>query len=266
MLKRKFISVPRFIVSLLITGFFFSHAVAEEKTNTKSEQTVKEDELKPQIGRMGDPIGVDPETFEFSSAERKIWLDSHLGNVGKPMRLFYEFIREGSFEEGFVDSVYLDIIKINEDGSKDTVVEFFTEERQQKANSDNLNNVKGNPVIGLYMQGDVMEMNRLTKGSWRYFQRRIKFAISDEAEIETVSFKFDGKMIEGEKITFSPYVKDPRRNQFSDFANKRYEFIFSNQIPGSLYQITTVVPAKSDSEDGPLIKETLTLQNVEFRS
>ncbi|MFT5349739.1 MAG: hypothetical protein ACI9MF_000552, partial [Gammaproteobacteria bacterium] len=101
---------------------------------------------------------------------------------------------------------------------------------------------------------------------WRYFQRRIKFAISDEAEIETVSFKFDGKMIEGEKITFSPYVKDPRRNQFSDFANKRYEFIFSNQIPGSLYQITTVVPAKSDSEDGPLIKETLTLQNVEFRS
>ena len=111
-----------------------------------------------------------------------------------------------------------------------------------------------------------MEMNRLTKGNWRYFQRSIKFAISDSARIEPVSFNFKGKTVEGEKITITPYVKDPRRNQFADFADKRYEFIFSAKIPGSLYQISTVVPAKSGSDKEPLIRETLTLQNVEYRS
>jgi len=265
MFKRNTVLVNALTITVFALGFISNHAIAESDNQTEGPESVEDAELKPQIGRMGDAIGVDPETFEFSSAERMLWLDDHLQNVNKPARLYYEFVREGSAEEGFTDAVYLDISKINEDGSKDTILEFFTADRQQAASSDNLNNIRGNPVIGVYMQGDVVEMNRLTEGSWRYFQRRIKLAISDNAEIEAVSFNFDGKTIAGEKITITPYVKDPRRNQFADLADKRYEFIFSNQIPGSLYQIQTVVPDKSGSDKGPLIKETLTLQNVEYR-
>lgn len=265
MFKRNTVLAHVLTILVFALGFVSNHVIAEPDNKVEDQEPVKDAELKPQIGRMGDAIGVDPETFEFSSAERMIWLDDHLQNVSKPARLYYEFIRDGSYEEGFTDAVYLDISKINEDGSKNTILEFFTADRQQDANSDNLNNIRGNPVIGVYMQGDVMEMNRLTEGSWRYFQRRIKLAISESAEIEVVSFDFDGKTIAGEKITITPYVNDPRRNQFSHLADKRYEFIFSNQIPGSLYQIQTVVPDKSGSDKGPLIRETLTLQNVEYR-
>ena len=215
------------------------------------------------IGRMGDPVAVDPNTYEFADAEAKLWLDNHLRNIDSPGRLYYDFVKSGSYEEGFSDSVYLDILRVNEDGSKDADLEFFTAERQQNARSDNLVGITGNPVLVVYMQGDVYEMNRLTNGSWRYFQRRIKSAFAEGAKIEPVTFEYDGAEMTGEKISITPYVNDPRRRQFAQFAPKVYEFILSDQVPGKLYQIKTVIPAGSPDGE-PLMEEVLTLQNAEF--
>ena len=212
------------------------------------------------IGRMGDPVGVDPNTFEFADAEVKLWMDNHLRNISSPGRLYYDFVKSGSYEEGFSDSVFLDIVRINEDGSKDADLEFFTAGRQQNERREG---ITGNPVLGKYMEGDVYEMNRLTNGSWRYFQKRIKSAFAENAKIEPVTFEYDGAERTGEKISITPYVNDPRRRQFAEFAPKLYEFILSDQVPGKLYQIKTVIPAGSpDSE--PLMEETLTLQSAEF--
>lgn len=223
------------------------------------------DEMKSNIGRYGEVVAVDPDEFEFSPAETKLWMMQHLNNIEKPARLYYAFSKTGSFEEGFTDSVYLDILEINSDGSKNANLTFFTAEHQQRvANEDNLTNINGNPVLGVYLQGDVFEMNRLTEGSWRYFQKRIKLSIAEAATVEPISFQFEGKQIEGELITLTPYVDDPRRRSFEKFANKRYEFILSEQVPGTLYQIKTVVPDSSNPEQ-PLIEEVLTLKHVELR-
>ena len=215
------------------------------------------------IGRMGDPIAVDPDTYEFADAEVKLWLDNHLRNIDSPGRLYYDFVKRGSYEEGFSDSVYLDIIKINEDGSKDADLEFFTAERTQAPRRDNLVGITGNPVLVVYMQGDVYEMNRLTDGSWRYFQRAIKMAFSAGSKIEPVTFEYDGAQVSGEKISITPYLNDPRRKQFARFAPKLYEFILSEQVPGTLYSIKTVIPDSSPDKE-PLIEEILTLQSAEF--
>ena len=241
----------------LFTGMNSAWSAGEDKAKA---------EIEPNIGRMGDSVVVDAEEFEFSDAERKLWLNDHLANVEKPARLYYEFVKSGTYEEGFSDAVYLDILEINEDGSKNALLEFFTADRQQAANQDNLSNITGNPIIGIYMQGDVVEMNRLTEGHWRYFHKRIKIAISESAKIDPVSFDFNGKKLAGEKITIAPYVNDPRRKQFEEFADKRYEFIFSKQVPGSLYQIKTIIPDNSDVNKDALIEEILTLKNVSFSS
>ena len=217
------------------------------------------------LGRMGDPTAVDPESYDFADAEIKLWLDNHLQNINSPGRLYYDFVKRGSYEEGFNDSVYLDIIKVNEDGSKDANLEFFGAERQQNANQDNLVGITGNPVLVVYMQGDVYEMSRLTNGSWRYFQRRIKSAFAKGAKIEAVTFEYGGAQVTGEKISVVPYLNDPRRRQFARFAPKLYEFILSDQVPGKLYQIKTVIPDSSADQE-PLIEEILTLQHAEFKS
>lgn len=215
------------------------------------------------LGRMGDPAAVDPEAFEFADAEVKLWLDNHLQNIDSPGRLYYDFVKRGSYEEGFSDSVFLDILKVNEDGSKDADLQFFTADRQQTPRQDNLAGVTGNPVLVVYMQGDVYEMNRLTEGSWRYFQRRIKSAFAEAAKIETVTFEYGGAQVAGEKISIAPYLDDPRRRQYARFAPKVYEFILSDQVPGKLYQIKTVIPDSSLDKE-PLIEEILTLKSAEF--
>jgi len=224
-----------------------------------------EEELKPQIGSIDDSGMVDVNEFEFSNAENKLWLDKHLLNIEQPVRLHYEFEKTGSYEEGFVDDVYLDVVKINEDGTRDAALDFFTEERKQGVSSSNVMNITGNPVIGVYLQGDVHEMSRYTEGGWKYFHRQIKLAIADNNDIEHVTVVLQGKQYESEKIVLLPYENIKMKNRLKEFSDKRYEFILSDEIPGKLYQIRTVIN-DAENPDVPLVEEVLTLTGIEFGS
>ena len=247
---------------------FIGNVSADEAAMTPdtNKREMTQGEIDASIGRYGQ-VETLPEGFKFSDAEVKLWHGNHLENVEQPVRLYYEFIKSGTYEEGFTDAVYLDIVRINEDGTKNALLSFFTGERKQKFSEDNTNNITGNPVLGIYLQGDVLEMNRLTSGHWRHFQKSIKIAMRN-AKIEPTSFKFNGNEYKGEKITFSPYLKDPHRNDFLKFSDKRYEFILSEDIPGTLFQIRTIIPDGNKEGDAkpPLIEETLTLVEVNFSS
>lgn len=222
----------------------------------------KETELKPQIGSMDDTGRVDPDKFKFSNAENKLWMDSHLLNIAEPTRLHYEFKKGGSYEEGFIDDVYLDVVKFNEDGSRDTVVDFFSAERKQAATPSNVSSVTGNPVIGMYLQGDIYEMQRLTSGHWRYFLRQIKLAMADSNESTPVTVELNGQEYASEKIVIWPFENIKNKDRLGKFSKKRYEFIMSDDIPGKLYQIHSLVINQDDPSADPLIAETLTLKSV----
>ncbi len=254
----------KYILSIAIALSLQSTTIfAEEKSGDSLKRELTEEELDNKIGRMGDNIYQVPEGYEFSAAEVKMWLSDHLDNISQPTRLLYEFKKSGSYEEGFEDTVHLEIQEINEDGTKNTNMQFFTGERKQLVRPENVTNVTGNPVLGVYMQGDVFEMDRYTGGSWRYFLKSIKTSIHDEATVEPIEFEFGGETVNGEKVYFTPYMNDPRRRQFEKFAGKSYEFIFSDQIPGKLYRIKTVIPAEEGKgKDEPLIEEILTLTEV----
>ncbi len=227
-----------------------------------AEGTAKK-EIKPQIGSMNDSGRVDPDEYEFSNAENKLWMDKHLLNVEQAVRLHYEFEKTGSYEEGFIDDVYLDIVKINEDGTRDAVLDFFSGEQKQMIAPSNVEKITGNPVIGIYLQGDVYEMSRLTEGGWKYFHRQIKLAIADSNTSEPVTVELNGEQYESEKIVLLPYENIKNKIRLKEFSDKSYEFILSNEIPGKLYQIRTVI---NDAENPgvPLMMETLTLKSVEF--
>jgi len=230
-----------FILFSFILGFTLltlpTFAESGDEMNMKRELT--EEELDARIGRLGELEEV-PEDFQFSKAESILWFNDHLENINKPIRLFYEFNKTGSYESGFVDFVNLDILEINPDGTKNAAMDFFTADRKQVIHPDNVTNIKGNPVLGIFMR-DVYEMNRITEGHWRHFQKMIKIALRRSATVEPVTFEFNGKTFEGQKIRFEPYLQDPHREDFLKFSNKYYEFIFSEDIPGELYSIKTVI-------------------------
>ncbi len=251
------------IVTFILFVFFISSAMADEAEETNSNRhELSAEELKKRIGRYGE-IEEIPEGFEFSEAENKLWRSDHLKNIDQPVRLYYEFIKAGTYEDGFTDSVYLDIVEINEDGTKNALLEFFTAERTQNFGQDNVSNIIGNPVLAIYMQGDIFEMQRLTSGHWRHFQKMLKIALRN-ATVEPIDFEFNGKQHQGDKISFHPYQKDPHRSDFEKFSDKRYEFIFSEEIPGTLFQIRTIIPSKKESASEPLIEETLTLVEAHY--
>jgi hypothetical protein len=229
-----------------------------------AEEAAKE-EIKPQIGSMDDSGRVDPDEYEFSNAENKLWMDKHLINIEQPARLHYEFEKTGSYEEGFTDDVYLDIVKVNEDGTREAVLDFFSGDQRQKVSPSNVKNITGNPVIGIYLQGDVYEMNRLTEGNWKYFHRQLKLALAESDTSEHVTVDFEGNQYESEKIVLYPYENIKKKDRLKEFSDKRYEFILSDEIPGKLYQIKTVIN-DAENPDVPLMEEKLTLKSVEFSS
>ena len=258
------ISLIFFVTAVILVTPVYADPETETVNPDPNKRELTQEEIDQGIGRVGE-VEANPENFHYTDAETKLWLDDHLKNIDRPVKLYYEFVKSGSYEEGFTDSVYLDIVKVNEDGTKNALLDFFTADRKQAVNPDNVTNIRGNPVLGIYMQGDIYEMNRLTEGHWRYFQKMIKIALRDNAIVEPVIFKFNGAQYQGEKISFSPFAKDPHRSDFERFADKHYEIVLSEQIPGELFQIKTVIPNKDSKVTEPLISETLTLVEANFK-
>jgi hypothetical protein len=254
-------------LALISSSLFAEEGIQNNEASSASASAsgratpLTQEEVDASIGRYGEVDEI-PEDFKFNDAEILLWHGDHLANIKKPLSLYYEFVKSGSLEGGFTDSIYLKILELNEDGSKNAMLDFFTAEKQQVVTPDNVTNITGNPILGIYMQGDVYEMNRLTEGHWRHFQKSIKISLREDAIVEPTIFTFNGKEYKGRKMSFSPYLNDPHRRDFEKYAEKSYEFIFSDDIPGSLYQITTIIPDKSKESAEPLLLETITLVDV----
>lgn len=204
------------------------------------------------------------EEATFSEAETLLWLKDQLSAIDAPSVLTYSFVKDGSYEKGFEDRVVFTVSKIHADGMKAAAVEFFTGQRNFPVPPVDSTDV--NPVLKIYFQGDVYEMNRLTDQDgksherWRYFQRRIKFALADGAQIEPVKVNFDGREYDAKRISFEPYKQDPKRAMFEKFADKRYTVTVADALPGYVYEIVTEVPDKQGSV--PLLRDTLRLQSI----
>ena len=202
---------------------------------------------------------------QFSDAETRMWLTDQLHTIRRATKLTYAFEKSGSLEAGFTDTVDFVISKVNDDSSKAVSLRFFTGERNWPLPP--VERATVNLVLKHFLEGDVYEMTRLTdpngvaRERWRYFQRRIKLALAETAEVKPTSFEFNGRDFEGSEIVFEPYVDDPRRDLFARFAAKRYSITVSDDLPGYLYRIDTSVP--SPESDEPLLREVLQLVSVQ---
>jgi hypothetical protein len=217
--------------------------------------------LAPTAGAEESEQALASAATEFSEAETRMWLTDQLKAITRAMELRYRFEKTGTLEEGFTDEVRFVIDRVNPDGSKAVSVQFFSGERNIPVPP--VDGATVNLVLGKYMEGDVREMNRLTdpdnsaRERWRYFQRRIKAALAESAEVRPTRFEFDGRNWSGHEISFAPYVDDPHRQQFERYADKRYRIVVSDELPGYLYRIETEIPGEQGGK--PLIREVLQL-------
>jgi hypothetical protein len=185
-------------------------------------------------------IAYPAEAERFSPANTLLFRSDHLSKVTAPVRLLYDFRKTGTLEEAFSDTVELQFVEALAEDATRIEVSFFTGERARPVPALTIS--EGNPIVMLFLQREVNELGRRTSGSWRHFQKQIKLALEDEAELTPVTVPWQGKTIPATRITITPYRKDPQRRQFEAFAETRYEFTLADDVPGFVYEIRTVTP------------------------
>lgn len=201
----------------------------------------------------------------ISEAETILWAGDQLKGIAEPSTLKYEFRKAGSLEEGFTDRVHLHITELLPEGMKKATVDFFSGQRHLAIPPYEA--INGNVLLAIFLQGDILEMKRLTEGGTRYFQQRIKYALATNAQIADTEIEFDGRKLPAKRVTITPYVDDPKaelNERFRKLKDKAYTFTVSEQLPGYFYEIHTLVPAPADSAPGsePVLEEYLRLTSA----
>jgi hypothetical protein len=191
---------------------------------------------------------------DYSEAERELFMADQLAAIKPPATLRYTYRKSGSMEASFDDTVTVEL-KAQPDGKCCVATaEFLSGERRQKL--PEIEAAQGNPVILYFLERDIHEMQRLTKGQHNYFRKRIRMSVFQGAKVSPVSVLFRGKEVAGKEITISPYLDDPLRARFEKLANKQYVFTLSDAVPGGVYAIRTRIAGESASAE-PLIVEEM---------
>ena len=201
-------------------------------------------------------------TKDFSPAERALFMTDRFAKLRPPMLLRYDFHRSGTLEPGFDDKATITLKAQTNGRCCDASGEFLS-----GAHTVVLPPVEaatGNPVMLYFLERDVREMERLTKGKQAYFRKRIRMAIYQGAHQRAVTLRYRGKAVAGHEFAISPYLDDPNRARFEQFANKRYVFTVSDAVPGGVYGIRAMVADAAKGADAPpLLAEELLIDGAD---
>ncbi len=184
----------------------------------------------------------------------------HLSGITQPAVLRYRFARRSTADDGFEDTIDVRVDAIREAGRRDTSMVFFTDTRNRPY--PDLTDFLGNPLVLMFLQRDVWDLSRTRGGQARYFRYRIRQALRETATVEAETIETALGTIEGHRITITPYENDRYRRRLDQFEFKTYEFVVSDDVPGEIYMIRTVVPATASAGAGapPLIEETVVFE------
>ncbi len=190
---------------------------------------------------------------KVSEAETILFDTDHLKNLNQPTSILYHFKKDGQLEAGFEDQVKVDISKVTATGSKTASMRFLTGARKA-SDVPPVDDVKGNPVLLGFLERDLIEMKRLTGGSTNYFRKRIRLALVDKASVKPTNFSYDGKEIKGKEVSVKPFIDDPMKQKMEKYVNKQYVFLLSDQVPGGVYQVRSIVPLESVMAGGEKVE------------
>ncbi|TXH71924.1 MAG: hypothetical protein E6Q85_07080 [Thiothrix sp.] len=193
----------------------------------------------------------------FSPANTLLFASNHMQAVKPNQILVYDLQQSGSMVEAIKDTVTMKLA-VKDANHKETAIEFMTGEHNRWIPP--FTDPEGNPVLMLFLQTDIHDMERINGGQWRHFQKYIKFAL-EKSDVSETSFNYAGKTLTGKKVSIQPYLDDPDKGKFNNqaFVNKQYDFIVSTEVPGGIYKIVTDVPGPT--ADQPIAHKELLLRD-----
>lgn len=190
-----------------------------------------------------------------SAAEKLLFMDAHLEGLKAPTRLRYQFVRNDPAANGsFNDNVEIQLARGSAAACCNVSGTFLSGERAMR--TPEVDNARSNPVLMYYLEYEVRQLKRATKGGEAHFRKQIRMALVDKAEVTPTRISWAGREVDATTVQVSPFLDDPYRARFEREARKVYTFVLSSAVPGGVYQISARLP---DAAGTPLLEETLTL-------
>src|SRR5262245_35751387 len=195
---------------------------------------------------------------DYSAAQLALFDTPHLANIDKPMTLHYAYAHHGTLEQPFDDVVDMTITAIAADGRKNVSFNYLSDKHHY--DFPPIEGFRGNPIIMMFLEYDVMGLSQQTGGSSLYFRNRIRDAFADRAITEATTVDFGGKQVPATRITLQPFLQDPMRARFEKFAEKTYEVVLAPEVPGGVYSLRVLTPGST--VDNPLEENLLQFQDA----
>jgi len=170
-------------------------------------------------------------------AEQLVFLDNHFGGLKAPADLVYAYEKKGTLVAPHAEEIHVRL-KQGDKGVLTAVVADANGETPLSVEAP----MQGNPVVIYFLEKDIAEMHTLTGGQPRYFQKRIRLALAAGPQVTPVTVTWGGKKVPARQIVIQPYQDDPNHTRFEKLVGKRYTFVFSEKVPGSVVSVVSEVP------------------------
>lgn len=165
---------------------------------------------------------------------------------------------EAKLGDGFEETLDLKVEAAAEDPSK-RVADVLIHRDGKEGEAGPFPTMNGNPIALILLERDVKEIAQLSKGSPFYLRNRVREHLAT-GTVTPARFAYDGREIEGWKLTMRPFAEDPNKDKLLELVGRRYEFLFAEAVPGGLYSIDVVTPKADGSAN--MIETSLTLTGV----
>jgi len=201
---------------------------------------------------------VSDDTRPLSPAQTLLFETPHLQNVTQPGTLTYAWVREGS--PPVSDTVAVQVRKVNADGTKDLAFSYLTGPR--RVEFPQLDHFRGNPLLMLTLERDVLEMKDQLGVSVAYFRNKMRDAFVTQASVAPGTFLLGGTAVPAQVVTLRPFEHDSRLERMSQVQAKTYTFVLSDAVPGGIAEIRIAMPPDA-AMGAPAFEQRTTFQGVQ---
>ncbi len=176
------------------------------------------------------------DTRPLSPAQQALFETPHLQNVTRPGTLDYSYTRGG-----MADRVAVHVRQVNADGTKNLSFDYLSGPNQVQFPA--LDHFRGNPLLMLTLERDVLQMKEAVGLSTSYFRNKVRESFVTAATVRDATFTLDGAAVPAQEITVQPFAGDQRLTHIPSLQAKTYVFVLAPAVPGTLAEIRISTPA-----------------------
>jgi hypothetical protein len=186
-----------------------------------------------------------------SEAERLLFQQAHLSNIQRPRVLRYQYVEEAEGQPRASDRAVLTLALDAAGRCCDAHADYLSGAKAVQL--PDIPAARANPMLLHFLEGEVRRLQQTTRGQAAHFRRRMRQAFADEATVTEAPIRWGARSVPARSVRIAPFVTDPYRDRFPGQAATEYVFVFSDAVPGGVYQMGAAVP-------GSAARRTLTLE------